>query len=66
MDETSFTGFDISKGLKKMLANPKTAYFANHESVYRQHEYKSCQVLGSIEELILWFNPLPPLSIRVA
>ena len=45
MDETSFTGFDLKIGLKKTLANPKTAYFGSIGDISTQHEFKSCQVL---------------------
>ena len=46
MDETSFTGFNISKGMSVMLNNPKTAYYTNVGFV---NEYKSCQVLLGFE-----------------
>ena len=49
MDETSFIGYDFENGLQRVLDNPKTAYFGNCITVYRQHQYKSCQVLQNVE-----------------
>ena len=49
MDETSFIGYDFENGLQRVLDIPKTAYFGNCITVYRQHQYKSCQVLQNVE-----------------